>query len=183
MSDELIEELNRICSRPSAAQAPIFATLDIEVLGNVEDYGRKLREIVRAALGVAHDEGFENDVVDSSGVPAWFAQISDDARGGEPVSREVLEIRERYRRERDGDAWDMQEWLFAFDPDLRRWRWWDLTAVGSTRVILWVDTKGEPVIPCEELWWAVFAAGARSARGISLASSDEWQRQASVGIC
>ncbi|RKT53661.1 hypothetical protein C8E97_2240 [Saccharothrix australiensis] len=89
---------------------------------------------------------------------------------------------DRYHAVRGEDRWDLQEWLYGFDPDLRRWRWWDLSTLDGRVAYLWLDTRGEPVVPCEELYWAVFAAGAREVRVVPRLSSDSWQGQVSMGL-
>ncbi|MEV6648819.1 hypothetical protein [Amycolatopsis sp. NPDC051371] len=183
MSDEFSEELSRIEARASAAPPPWLAVLEVEPIDGFEPYGRKLREIARAAVSVARDEEFDADELDASGVPRWFADLTDgrDAdSGGIPASSHQGSA--DYYQARGEREWDVQEWLFCFEPELRRWSWWDLTTPDGRRAFIWIDTRGEAVIPAEELWWAAFASGARSVSGLVMKTGEEWARQPSAGI-
>ncbi|MFJ5884765.1 hypothetical protein [Kitasatospora cineracea] len=183
MVDKYSDELGRISSRPSSLAGPVLVSLEIEPIGDIEAYGQRLRQVLMAAANVAHGQRFDREVLDSSGIPSWFAFITDSGESSEvDIPAESLRGRERYYEDRGEGEWDLQEWLFCFDPDLRRWLWWDLTTPDGRKAVLWIDTRGEPVIPCEELWWAVFAVGARSVRGPVLTPAEEWQQQSSIGI-
>ena len=68
----------------------------------------------------------------------------------------------------------MHEWISLFDPEDRSWVWWDVVILGGGDVSVFVDTRGEPVVPFEELWWMLYAAGAKSVSGPSLSTYVEW---------
>ncbi|GLZ11633.1 hypothetical protein Acsp04_18680 [Actinomadura sp. NBRC 104425] len=138
--------------------------------------------MLMAAVRVAYEQGFDREELDTSSIPNWFISITDGGSHEEAIPVEVLAGRNAYYAARDQNEWDVQEWLFCFDPDLRYWHWWDLTSPGDRVAVLWIDTRGEWDVPCEELWWAVYAAGARSAEGLIWMSADEWRRQPSIGI-
>lgn len=77
MFDELSEELDRIGARASSPAPPWLAVLEVEPIDGVETYGRKLREVAGAAVGMARNADFDADALDSSGIPRWFAQLTD----------------------------------------------------------------------------------------------------------
>lgn len=57
-----------------------------------------------------------------------------------------------------------------------------MTTPDGVKVFIWIDTKGEVVVPIEELWWAAFASGARNVFGLVMEAADVWSRQSSVGM-
>jgi hypothetical protein len=61
-------------------------------------------------------------------LPDWFvASCADDA-----------EVRDCVL-----DRWSLRAWTYWFQPDLRRWRWWDARAAGD-RVVVQVLVLGRP---------------------------------------
>jgi hypothetical protein len=75
-----------------------------------------------------------------------------------------------------GEGWELQEWLFQFDPDseFRGWAWWDLTQTGVGRVRIWVDTWGESFFACNELRRLAYTAGADEVSGPILVRASDW---------
>ncbi|MER7307050.1 hypothetical protein [Streptomyces griseoluteus] len=87
--------------------------------------------------------------------------------------------------ERTGvDPWEIQDWLFRFDPELeaRGWEFWDLTraADGSGRLNLWLDTWGEPMFSWEEPCWLLYACGAQAVTDPVVVGSGSWAAEATV---
>ncbi|WP_063756239.1 hypothetical protein [Streptomyces sp. NRRL S-920] len=85
--------------------------------------------------------------------------------------------RERYAAAIRGGSWELQAWLYEFDPDsgTRGWAWWDLTHSaddGTTRI--WVDTWGESFFACDELRWLALVAGSDDVSGPYLAKVERW---------
>ncbi|WP_143832956.1 MULTISPECIES: hypothetical protein [Nocardiopsis] len=126
-------------------------------------------------------QDFEREVLEDVGIPTWFACLTDDASAGGAFPEEAREGVRGYFEDRGGEEWDLQEWLFMFDPDLRSWSWWDVAGHGDGRIFLYIDTKGEMPVPCEELWWAVFASGAQAVDGPFLVPSEQWEEKPSIG--
>jgi hypothetical protein len=157
--------------------------MEIKVVGDIEAYGRRLRDILSAAVATAREQGFDREVLDLHLMPSWFVALTGHVKSDlADIPVESLAGRASYYEARQEREWDIQEWLFCFDPELRRWLWWDLTTSDSDSLALWLDTKGELVVACEELWWAVYAAGAIDVRGFRVGAVEELARQSSVGI-
>ncbi|MFJ3191566.1 hypothetical protein ACIPJQ_02875 [Streptomyces griseoviridis] len=156
---------------------------EIEPCGDLESFAHRFREIIFAAVSLANVQDFDCEVLDESGIPSWFSAVMGSG-GNEQIEipSEVLLGVDNYREIRDENRWDLQEWLFCFDPDLRRWRWWDLTTPDGRVAYLWIDTRGEPVVACEELYWAAFSAGAREVRTVLQPPPESWNSQGSLGI-
>ncbi|MEK8225009.1 hypothetical protein NKG05_00835 [Oerskovia sp. M15] len=154
----------------------------VDAIGSLEMYGERLRNVLSSAVRTVVELGIDGDCVDASRVPKWFAGHTD--RGGfADIPVEALGGRRVYLDEREQSEWDLQEWLYCFEPDLRRWSWWDLTVGCDGRtLLLWVDTSGELVVPCDELWWAIFATGARGASASMGRASQDWDSRPSVGL-
>ncbi|KPM55132.1 hypothetical protein ACG83_17615 [Frankia sp. R43] len=149
---------------------------------DADAYSGRLRSLIAAAIEICMAADFEHDDVSEDGLPSWFLNLSDgseDEAYGDAVGSAG---KSRYLEVRDDRAWDAGEWIYCFDPDLRKWSWWDITVVDDGVVCVWVDTKGEAHIPCEELWWAVFVAGAQEVQTMTLETSSIWSQQDSVGL-
>ncbi|MFV2199119.1 hypothetical protein [Nocardiopsis sp. LOL_012] len=120
------------------------------------------------------------DVVSDEGIPLWFLCLMDDSiAASESIPEESREGAARYFDSRGGREWDIQEWLFMFDPELRSWSWWDLVECKSQDVLLFFDSNGEVPVPCEELWWSIFSSGALAVSDPFLVSSDFWVERSS----
>ncbi|MGV9663751.1 hypothetical protein [Nocardia niigatensis] len=128
-------------------------------------YVERLRELISAAIGIAEVTDFdEADSIPLDPLPGWFRRLSD------PTSREGVR---RYAEADLGDPWDPEEWISCFDPDLRRWSWWDV-AIWEEGVAVWVDTIGEAHIPHGELLWALYVAGARKVDPLVMEYAEVW---------
>ena len=76
-------------------------------------------------------------------LPAWFtAACIDDA-----------EVRDCVL-----DRWSLRAWTYWFQPDLRRWRWWDAQVEGD-RVTVTLLVLGRPYLR-GALEWLLKVAGA-----------------------
>ncbi|WP_431683454.1 hypothetical protein [Kitasatospora sp. KL5] len=181
------DELARLAARPAVTAAPPGLTaLAVRPIGDLEAYARRLREILSAAVRAAGEQDFDADPLDESGIPPWFAAVTDPTGTAGTVHTDVppeaVAGAARYGPARGEDPWDLQEWLYCFDPELRRWRWWDATTPDGRTAVLWLDTRGEPVVPCEELRWAAHAAGAHGVTGPTPAPTPDWPDQPSIGL-
>ncbi|GAA4314920.1 hypothetical protein GCM10023086_36470 [Streptomyces venetus] len=126
------------------------------------------------ALQLAVTQSFEGEDLPVGGIPDWFAAVSGGGPGPVPdfASRGV----ERYAAAIGQGTWDLQEWLYQFDPDseFRGWAWWDLTRPGDHQVRIWVDTWGESFFACDELRWLAYVSGAEEVSGPTLVRSADW---------
>jgi hypothetical protein len=180
---DLHRELERTRHRASDPPIHLLALLTVNPVQRNEEYAKRLRSLICEAIKIAQVADFDADEdVQADSLPEWFRLIADGhsarPRGGSPENIGKL----NYSDQRDNQPWDYGEWIYCFDPDLRKWSWWDITEDGQGKVCVWVDTKGEAHIPCEELWWAVYAAGAESTEPLTLEFSTKWQEQPSIGI-
>jgi hypothetical protein len=173
--DDIEQELHRLSERPSRAEAPpVLCAFDVTIKGSIEEYEARIRSVLRAALELALSESFDGDDLPTSRVPEWFAAVSgansltvpDYARSGA----------RRYDAAIGGGPWNLQEWLYQFDPDseFRGWAWWDLTSLGDGRARIWVDTWGESFFACNELRWLAFTSGSDEISGPTLVRTTEW---------
>ncbi|MGW5045147.1 hypothetical protein [Streptomyces griseoluteus] len=124
---------------------------------------------------------FAEEQLPLDGIPDWFVGAG---RDGGAVGPAVDAARTRYRERAGADPWEIQNWLFRFDPELevRGWEFWDLTraADGSGRLNLWLDTRGEPMFSWEELRWLLYAGGAQAVADPVVVGSDSWAAEATV---
>ena len=170
---KLLEEANRILERPGFAPPPASTCLEVVPFGDRESYCNRLRRVIHSAVSLSRTQDFDNEVLDGALVPEWFALLTDNASTTDgSVPTQAREGAAAYFRAREEDELDLQEWLFMFDPELRSWSWWDLVEGEGASVLLYVDTGGETVVPFAELWWAVYACGAREAYGPFLFNSE-----------
>lgn len=177
---DLDRELGRTRARPDEEPIALLGLLTVTPALPKEQYARRLRELVASALEIARVADFDEGDVPLRPLPGWFLELTDgEPDGGSPDHSG----KRNYLTSREGAApWDVEEWVYCFDPGLRAWSWWDLTDDGRGGLAVWVDTKGEAHIPCEELWWAVYAAGADAVEPLVLEDATRWQGQRSVGV-
>jgi hypothetical protein len=138
--------------------------------------------LLSAAVQIAESNDFDSDEIANDRLPAWFLEISSgDSRspGDDPIGHAGAQ---RYLAAREDRPWEASEWIYCFDPDLRAWSWWDATSDDRGTVNIWFDTMGEAHIPCEELWWAAYVAGAETVAPMTLESATVWRSQSSVGL-
>lgn len=91
--------------------------------------------------------------------------------------------RAAYMEHTGGRPWELQDWLYRFDPDddSRGWEWWDVTRVGPSRVHIWVDSWGESFFGGQDLLWAAYTAGALHVEGPSIQRSAAWAAETAGG--
>lgn len=180
--ESLLEEAERILDRPQSTPPRFLSCVEIVPAGDQNSYCRRLRRVIHSAVALSCVQDFEEEILDGSGIPVWFAQLtSGDLLAGRVVADDLRDGVSRYFEARGGEVWDLQEWLFMFDPGLRSWSWWDVAGFGDGKVFLYFDANGEAVIPCEELWWAIFASGAKMVEGPFLVPSGRWEGKPSMG--
>lgn len=170
-----MDELERVRFGPKGGAPPVMVRMNVSPLLKSGEYACRLREVMASVIFIGSTQGFEREYFDYSSLPGWFlASFYDIKPEGEGADGFVLQGCENYYRSRQGDAWGVHEWISLFDPEDRSWVWWDVVIPGGGDVSIFVDTRGEPVVPFEELWWMLYAAGAKSVSGPSLATSSEW---------
>ena len=176
-------EGNRVLGRPHSIPPQVLTCFKILPLGNQSTYCKRLRRLIYSTVLLSKGQDFDREVLNDTGIPAWFVYLTD---GVPSTDREIPDgAREgaaKYFSARGGDEWDLQEWLFMFDPQLRSWSWWDVTGGGNGWLFLYIDTKGEIPVPLEELWWAMFASGAQVVEGPFLVSPEKWAVSPSMGV-
>lgn len=177
----LEQEVPRTEIRPSEDPVHLLALLKVQPAISGPEYATRLRKLIREALKVCATVDFEEDDVPTDSLPEWFLSITDGTSATPDIGSPESIGKSRYLAARENEAWEAEEWIYCFDPDLRKWSWWDATEDGHGNVSIWVDTLGEGHIPCEELWWAVYVAGAESVEPLTLEYSSDWAAQTTIG--
>jgi hypothetical protein len=176
--NDLRHERQRVEVRPSTEGVPpVLTVFDVVPAVESQDYIRRVRAVLSAALTLAITESFGDDDLPTEGIPDWFAAVS-GATGSEiaEFSRRGMD---RYHAAVNEKSWDLQWWLFEFDPDneFRGWAWWDATQLKDGRTRIWTDSWGESFFACDELRWLLYTAGADEVSGPSLADTSEWAQE------
>lgn len=175
-------EGHRLRKRPSETPISLLGLLVVTPVADSVKYAQRLRDLIARAVEISSAADFESDDVSEGALPSWFLELSGGETGGVPGDAIGSEGKRRYLEARDDRPWNSGDWIYCFDPDLRAWSWWDITVDENGRVCVWIDTKGEAHIPCEELWWAIFMSGAVDADSLTLEFSYVWSSQPSIGF-
>jgi hypothetical protein len=155
----------------------VLATFLIATSVSAVDYAARIRAVLSAAIRSANEITVGSEFLPESPVPDWFAEVT---RGAVFIGRDETASRGAHHYiSRGEEPWELQDWLFCFDPQLRGWAWWDVTPLSDDSVLLWVDSSGEPVFPCEELRWLAYVCGATAVEGPTLRHFSEWRQIAS----
>ncbi|MDN3028196.1 hypothetical protein [Streptomyces sp. S.PB5] len=173
--EDIEQEKVRLTLRPPVHDAPpVLCAFDVVTNSPVEEYSRRLRSVLSAALDLAVSASFDDDDLPVDTVPGWFAAAGSGLAGAVPdFARRGAD---RYAAAVKGGPWDLQEWLFQFDPDseFRGWAWWDLTQASEDRVRIWVDTWGESFFACDELRWVAYISGGDEVAGPTVVRTADW---------
>ncbi|MFF4603963.1 hypothetical protein ACFY12_14675 [Streptomyces sp. NPDC001339] len=176
--DDLRQERNRVDVRPPTGEVPpVLAVFDAVLSVDSREYIRRVRDVMSVALDLAVTESFDDEDLPTEGIPQWFSEVS-SASGGE-ITEFARRGKERYHEEFGEKPWDLQWWLFEFDPEseTRGWAWWDVTQVDDRKVRIWTDSWGESFFACNELRWLLHTAGADEVSGPFLTDASEWVRE------
>ncbi|GGT52928.1 hypothetical protein GCM10014713_53630 [Streptomyces purpureus] len=160
--DDLGNEAGRLLRRPVAEPTALLGLIAVRPVTDAVGFAARLRELLHAAVLVARDADFDEEDVPVASLPGWFLDLDEAAAG-------------RCVRDRGGEPWSTTEWIYAFDPELRAWSWWDATEGPGGRVPVWVDTRGEGHLPMEKPWWAVYAAGGEDVLPSTLEEAGRWR--------
>ncbi|MFB8143038.1 hypothetical protein [Streptomyces parvus] len=164
-----VRERQPVRQRPGAdAAPPVLSLFVIDVPGDAAAYVERLRSVLAPAVRLGCTADFEQESLPVDEVPGWFAEVCSGGGGEERAPWFARAGREAYAEHTGGGGpWDLQDWLYRFDPDedSRGWEWWDATVAGPSRVHVRVDSWGEPFFGCQDLLWAVFTAGAVRVEG------------------
>lgn len=178
-SDSLAAEFQRLRERPNIESAPpVLSLFVVDASGDAAEYEQRLRSILSPAVRLGATADFEQESLPVDDVPVWFAAVSS---GDEERTPQFARAGHEGYVEHTGGGrpWEMQDWLYRFDPDedSRGWEWWDATPAGPSRVHIWVDSWGESFFGCQELLWAAYAAGAVRVDGPTLQKSTVWSAE------
>jgi hypothetical protein len=140
----LSEELRHIREGAGAA-APPGEVDTLEAAGGAPGLARA-REVMEVVVGRAAAGGDWPGVAEwRTLLPAWFVEACvDDA-----------EVRDCVL-----DRWSLRAWTYWFQPDLRKWRWWDARADGD-RVAVSVLVLQRPYLRGALEWLLKVAGDAR----------------------
>ncbi|MBM7437761.1 hypothetical protein [Streptomyces sp. HB132] len=179
MDDSLPTELHRLRHRPGADYTPpVLSLFVVHASGDAAEYEQRLRSALAPAVRLRGTADFEQGSLPVDDVPDWFGAISS---GDEQRAPQFARTgRDGYvEHTRGGRPWELQDWLYRFDPDedSRGWEWWDATPAGPSRVHIWVDSRGESFFGCQELLWAAYTAGADRVDGPTLQQSTVWSAE------
>lgn len=174
---KFVGELERIDFSPAKGTEgpPVFATFLVTTNVDAVDYVTRFRAVLSAAIRTANQADFDSETIPETLIPDWFAEVT---RGSVVVGRDhaAFSGRQKYVSHRGEDPWELQDWLFCFDPQLRGWAWWDVTQLSNGAVLVWVDSSGEPAFPCEELRWLAYVCGAKNVEGPLVKRLSEWRQ-------
>ncbi|MDX2541775.1 hypothetical protein ACOT81_33480 [Streptomyces sp. WI04-05B] len=173
--EDIEQERTRLSHQPSAEEAPpVLCAFDVRTSGSVAEFEERLRSVLTPALQLAVSHPFDGGDLPVDTLPDWFVAAARGASATVPefVSRGT----ERYAAALGRRPWDLQEWLYQFDPEseFRGWAWWDLTQSGSNTARIWVDTWGESFFACDELRWAAYVSGSDEVTGPILVRVADW---------
>jgi hypothetical protein len=173
--EDIEQERARLAHRPSPEEAPpVLSAFDVRTNCSIAEFDARLRSVLAPALELALSEAFEGGDLPLETLPNWFVAAARGSSG--PVPEHVCRGAERYAAATGQGPWDLQEWLYQFDPDseFRGWAWWDLTQVGDREARIWVDSWGESFFACNELRWAAFVCGGDDVTGPTLVRTTDW---------
>jgi hypothetical protein len=169
--ESVAAERERVLRRPPAGAAPpVLAVFTAEVAdGFAEDFARRVRDVLAAALEPACTAEFDDRDLPTDGFPEWFTAEPPEA------------VRTAYAARGAGSPWRLQDWIHRFDPDYdsRGWEFWDIVPVGPSRVRVWVDSWGESFFGSLDLLWLLYTAGAAHVEGPEVRGAGAWVRDLS----
>jgi hypothetical protein len=185
MDRDLGVELKRVESRPPTDRSPqvlsaLVVDVDVRRPGAMAAYASRLRGVLHGGIALAMAEPFDRDELPESNAPAWLAEISREIPDSSVVPVEALSGRARYIATRSQEVWQLQDWLWSFEPGVRQWEWWDITAGGGTSAVIWLDSKGELSYSCDDIRWLAYVAGAIAVSGPVALPATVWEGQASL---
>ncbi|MFA3875125.1 hypothetical protein ABS735_15725 [Streptomyces sp. MMCC 100] len=173
--EDIEQERLRLSQRPSAQEVPpVVGVFDVRTICPVAEFGDRVRSVLDPALRLAVSQRFEGEDLPVDAIPGWFAAVARESV--QPAPDFAVQGAERYAAAIGRGAWDLQEWLYQFDPEseFRGWAWWDLTQSGEREARVWVDTWGESFFACDELRWLAHVSGAVEVNGPTLERSEAW---------
>lgn len=170
-------EMHRLSRRGAHAEAPprVLGRVKVDLDPEVDPlaYLERLTDVLSAAVSLAESASFDEDALREDIIPEWFSRVTSTDLDVDLAESVEMRGRRRYQEFFGEEPWSLQEWLFSFDPDRRHWSWWS-GSPGDHKVILWVDTRGEPVVASHSLIWLAYVAGATRVGAIELCSTDDW---------
>lgn len=174
---KFVGELERVDrSLAEGVEAPsVLATFLVTTSVDAIDYVARFRAVLSAAIRTANQADFDSETISETLIPDWFAEVT---RGSVVVGHDHVASSgsQQYVSRRGEEPWELQDWLFCFDPQLRGWAWWDVTQLSNDAVLLWVDSSGEPAFPCEEFRWLAYVCGAKNVDGPLVRRLSEWRK-------
>ncbi|WP_157847612.1 hypothetical protein [Streptomyces violens] len=180
---DVIDERRRLFSRPASDQVPpVLGTFTVQLDIEPVIYGTRVRSVLNAAYQIAASVDFDESPLPTQDFPSWFAQVSQQDAVSVPSF--AKSGRDLYLREHGDFGWDLEDWLYRFEPEesIRGWSWWDMTQTPAGDVCVWVDTWGESFISSQDLRWLLCTAGARSVSEYTLMKSGGWLTQSTVPV-
>ncbi|WP_155245366.1 hypothetical protein [Salinispora arenicola] len=177
---DLASEAVRVLRRPDEEPIGALALLAVAPATSPEAYGHRLRALIGIAIHIVRAADFDQEDVPVDALPQWFLELSNEESVGDGNDEFGRLGKLRYLQTRENRPWGSEDWIYCFEPGLRAWSWWDVTLGMDGRVNVWIDTRGEAHIPCEELWWAVYVSGASTVEPMILESAETWRGQDSL---
>jgi hypothetical protein len=151
---------------------PLLSRFLVTPILSASEYNSRIREVLAAVIETVKEFDALSDQVPVGLIPDWFVGVTCGLNF--KSSGPEFKGARYYVSCRHEEPWELQEWLFCFDPQMRGWRWWDLTWLPDGSIQLWVDSSGEPVFPCEELRWLAYVCGAKNVDGPILIPISAW---------
>ncbi|GAA2602276.1 hypothetical protein OG542_18480 [Streptomyces violaceus] len=173
--EDIEQERVRLSRRPARDDAPpVLCAFDVRTSGSVTEFATRVRSVLTPALQLAVSQPFTGEDLPIDAIPDWF--VAAGRPGAVSVPDFALRGVELYEAAIGGGPWDLQEWLYQFDPDseFRGWAWWDLTHSSDRETRIWVDTWGESFFACDELRWLAYVSGGKEVGGPTLVRAPDW---------
>lgn len=173
--EDIEQERLRLSRRPAPDDAPpVLCVFDVRTSGAVAEFDTRVRSVLTPALQLAVSQSFEGEDLPLDAIPDWFVAASRPGAISVPdFTQSGVEL---YEAAIGGGPWDVQEWLYQFDPEseFRGWAWWDLTHSSDREARIWVDTWGESFFACDELRWLAYVSGGAEVSGPTLVRAPDW---------
>ena len=127
----------------------------------------RLREVMSAVVAGGFNE-WPSVAEWQTRLPAWFVAKAAPTHTREEVETFLARWRtltsDERRDPKNNLPWDLDNWLYAIEPDQRLWHWWDAEVV-SPDVLVLTLALDDAHAPMDALRWLLEASGATEIDG------------------
>jgi hypothetical protein len=163
-TDHLKRELRHVHEGPSLDEKPAGIGT-VRFIVRCEGESWQVLAKAKTALVIVNQTAMGEWPADSAWsrlLPDWFVarctpELSQEEAAAELSRRKSLSAEEQMQAERDG--WSVLNWVYWFQPENRKWYWWDAEERDANTIIIAVEVEDWP-FPWGSLAWLFRAAGA-----------------------